>query len=423
MSDKDEPKLTKNADRQPTKVAWTLWGLFTFFYAYQYIIRVLPAYIVQDIMLHFNITAQDFGIFSSIYYIGYSLIHLPVGLYLDKFGVKKIMPFSIFLVSAGLGSLLITENWIIALIGRLLVGIGSSGAALGLLNILTSFFPQKLFNKLLSVSIAIGLASVIFFGRIINNIINQIGWKNLITILSFTGIMLSILVLIIAPNYNKNNDSTSALEKLKSVFTNYKIIIIASAGGLMVGPLEGFCDAWAIEFFKQVYNFNSNVTSNLIPLLFAGMIAGLLIIPTIADKFKIHYPLIILAAIIMAVCLFVILFCNINLLLIKILLFICGVFSCYQSSLLFINSLYANRKAVSLSLALTNMIIMIFGALFHPLIGIIMELHWDGRIINSLHQYSNNAYINSLSIIPIASMLGGIILLITKRKLPKKGNI
>lgn len=419
MSDIEHSEPINNTDFKPTRIAWILWGLLTFFYAYQCIIRVFPAYIVQEIMLQFNITAQDFGIFSSVYYIGYSLIHLPIGLYLDKIGVKKVMSFSIFLVSAGLGIFFITENWIIAVIGRLLVGIGSSGAALGLLNILTNFFPQRLFNKLLSVSVAIGLASIIFCGSVTNDIINQIGWKNFVIILSASGIVLSVMFFIIAPNDSQNNSSTSISEQIKSVFTNYKIIMIAFAGGLLVGPLEGFSDAWAVEFFKQVYNLNSNIAANLIPLLYAGMITGLLVMPAIADKFKIHYSLLILAAITMSVCLFIILFCNIDLLLIKILLFICGVFSCYQTILFFVNSLYSDKKSLSLSLSVTNMIIMIFGALFHPLIGFIMELHWEGKIIDGLHKYNNDAYINALSIIPIASMLGGIILLVIRRKLPK----
>ena len=51
-------------------VAWSIWIVVSIFYAYQYILRVMPNILLNDIMQQFNVGAAAFGQFSGVYYIG-----------------------------------------------------------------------------------------------------------------------------------------------------------------------------------------------------------------------------------------------------------------------------------------------------------------------------------------------------------------
>ena len=62
------------------RVAWMVWIIASLFYAYQYILRVMPNIMLDDIMQQFNLSSATFGQFSGVYYIGYSLMHIPLGL-------------------------------------------------------------------------------------------------------------------------------------------------------------------------------------------------------------------------------------------------------------------------------------------------------------------------------------------------------
>jgi hypothetical protein len=53
-----------------------VWLLAALFYSFQYILRVLPSLMLNDILLRFNIDAEIFGQYSGLYYIGYALAHL-----------------------------------------------------------------------------------------------------------------------------------------------------------------------------------------------------------------------------------------------------------------------------------------------------------------------------------------------------------
>ena len=101
-------------------VAYMVWMIASIFYAYQYILRVMPNIMLNDIMAQFDIGAGIFGQFSGVYYIGYSLMHLPIGLMLDRYGPKRIMSFCILLTVVGMMPLVFADHWIYPLAGRFL---------------------------------------------------------------------------------------------------------------------------------------------------------------------------------------------------------------------------------------------------------------------------------------------------------------
>ena len=82
-------------------ITWMIWIVASLFYAYQYVLRVMPNIMLNDIMQRFHIDAATFGQFSGVYYLGYSLMHLPVGIMLDRFGPRKIMSACILFTVLG----------------------------------------------------------------------------------------------------------------------------------------------------------------------------------------------------------------------------------------------------------------------------------------------------------------------------------
>src|SRR6185369_5860619 len=111
-------------------MAWFVWIIASIFYAYQYILRVMPSIMLGDIMQQFHIDAFEFWQLSGIYYIGYTAVHLPIGIMLDRYGPKKVMTGCILLMVVGLAPILFSDQWVYPLLGRALIGMGSSAAIL-----------------------------------------------------------------------------------------------------------------------------------------------------------------------------------------------------------------------------------------------------------------------------------------------------
>lgn len=67
-------------------IGWLLCGLGAIFYSYEYLLRIAPSVMENALRTHFNLSASGFGFLSSIYYLAYVPMQLPVGVLLDRYG-------------------------------------------------------------------------------------------------------------------------------------------------------------------------------------------------------------------------------------------------------------------------------------------------------------------------------------------------
>ncbi len=391
---------TKSESRTDSKmIAWMIWVIASIFYGYQYILRVMPNIMMNDILQQFNIDTATFGQFSGIYYIGYSLLHLPIGIMLDRYGPKKVMPICIALTVVGMLPMIISDFWLYPIIGRLFIGIGSSAAILGTFKIIRLTFKEEQFTRMLSFSVMIGLIGAIYGGGPLNYLSATMGYKMVTVLLMGIGIALSFITYFIVPNI-ETQENLPTLSDIKQVLISPKVITICLLAGLMVGPLEGFADVWGNEFLKIVYGFESGIAANLTSAIFIGMCFGAPVLSFIAEKSKSIFATIIGSAIIMSISFILLLTGKLTVITIGTMFAIVGVCCAYQIIAIYKASTYVSENRVGLTTALANMIIMIFGYVFHSMIG------W---MINATGgPTSSTAFSYGITVIPIALIIAAV---------------
>ncbi len=377
-------------------VSMTIWMVASLFYAYQYILRVMPNIMLDDIMNQFHISAAAFGQFSGLYYIGYSLMHLPIGIMLDRFGPRKVMSGCILLSVVGMLPLIFSDYWVYPIIGRVLIGMGSSAAILGIFKIVRMIFSEAKFARMLSISVTIGLIGAIYGGGPISYMRDVFGYQTVLQIFAGVGVLLAFITYLIVP------DQTAPIKRgvladIKEVFRNKKVMLTCLFGGMMVGPLEGFADIWSSVFLKQVYGFESTIAASLPSMIFIGMCFGSPLLSLVAEKLG-YLRTIIVAGIIMAISFSALLLIQMPLTILGTSFVIVGVCSAYQILAIYKASTYVRDEVAGLTTAVANMIIMIFGYAFHTIIGSIVN--FMGGPTTKL------ALIYGIAVIPIALFLG-----------------
>lgn len=387
-----------NSSRTDTRtIAWVIWIIASVFYAYQYILRVMPNIMLPNIMEQFGMNAATFGQFSGIYYIGYSLMHLPVGIMLDRYGPKKVMTGCIFLTVIGLLPLIFANHWIYPIAGRFLIGVGASAAILGVFKIIRMTFSEERFPRMLSLSVTIGLIGAIYGGGPVSYMLQTLGYQAVIQLFAVMGLLLAILTYWIIPDIKSSHQGTVAAD-IKEVLSNHKVILSCLFAGLMVGTLEGFADVWGTVFFKQVYNFDETVAASLPSMIYIGMCFGAPVLSLIADKVGNYVGTIVGAGAAMAVCFSLVLFFNVTPSVLSVSLIIVGVCCAYQILAIYKASTYVRVEVAGLTTAMANMIIMIFGYAFHAIIGAVINAMGGAN--------APDALIYGLSVIPVALGLG-----------------
>ncbi|KTD36060.1 major facilitator family transporter [Legionella nautarum] len=380
--------------------AWGIWIIASLFYAYQYILRVMPNIMLDNFIQQFHIDTAVFGQFSGIYYLGYSLMHLPIGIMLDRFGPKKVMTGCILLTVIGLLPILFAEQWVYPMIGRALIGIGSSAAILGTFKIIRMAFKEQLFTRMLSFSVTIGLIGAIYGGGPVSYLCSSLGYKTVVQLFAFFGILLAALTYFIVPEIDKTNQSNSIMADIKRVLTNRQIIALCLLSGLMVGPLEGFADVWGSAFIKRVYGFDPTLASYLPSMIFIGMCFGAPVLSFIAEKANNYLAVIIGAGIAMMLVFLALISQQLTVNTMAIGFILVGVCSAYQILAIYKASTYLPESVAGITTAIANMIIMSFGYAFHTTIGLLINT-FGGPSLSS-------AFIYGLSVIPLTLALAVI---------------
>ncbi len=381
--------------------AWSMWAVASLFYAYQYVLRVLPNIIMPDLLIHFNPSSAEFGQFAALYYFGYAGAHIPLGIWLDRNSPKTIIPICILLTVAGIVPLLISDTMIAANIGRFIMGIGSSGAILGAFKVIRLGFPETHFNRMLGLCVSVGLLGALYGGLPVKHLIETTHWQTIVGYFCWIGAALAIFARIIIPNTHKPiATSTNIFSDVKQVLKNKSVLIVCICSGLMVGPLEGFADVWGAGFLQSLYNIPLANAAGITSLMYLGMLLGAPALTYLADRSGAHVKVIIASGIFMMVVFVAMLFGISGPQVLSILLTAVGVFCAYQIIAIYVASTFVRERLVGLTTAVANMIIMMFGYVFHSSIGLLMGDHQkDGNF--SLEQYQVG-----LSVIPIALAIG-----------------
>ncbi|MCC8398219.1 MAG: MFS transporter [Rickettsia endosymbiont of Labidopullus appendiculatus] len=387
-----------------------LWFLASLFFAFQFILRLSTGILREEIIQKFAIDTIAFGTLAGYYYLGYAGMQIPIGIMLDRFNFRIVIFISILVTSLGTLTFAASSNFNYLIIGRLMIGAGSAVGFLSVNKITRTYFPAKYHSLILGFSFTFGLVGAVFAITPMKLLFTHFGYDITFCSLALVGFIIGLIILVIkndaiTSNSHTVTDSKSSILKL---LLNPTILLIGLFDGLMVGALEGFADLWAIPFFKQVYQMN-DMDSNLVTsFVYIGMCFGGPILALIANLVKSSNFVITMTGLVM-ITIFIILlsFPSLNFFVTSSLMFLLGIFCCYQVLIFTIVGNLVAEKSVGLAIAIVNCINMSFGHFFHTIMGYLISYNWDGLLSESgIPIYSRYNFIVTISVIPICCLIG-----------------
>lgn len=397
-------------DNSKRLAVWTSWFMISLFYAYQYVLRVLPNIVMPEVMMRYNIESSTFGQFAGVYYIAYAAAHIPIGMWLDRKGPKYVIPICILMTIIGTAPLVMSDSWYMAYFGRALIGFGSSAAILGMFKVIHLGFPENRFSRMLGIGAFIGLMGAIYGSQPVARLLEIYSYETVIKWIIYSGLIFAVISFVVMPKVKGvSEDELNFKKDFAEIWKKKEIFYIGIFAGFMVGPLEGFSDAWGVAFLQSVYSLDKPTASFLTSVIFIGMALGSSVVAYVGDKTRAYYSVIIGCAVFMALIFLVILLKMVEVnYFMTFLFFMIGIFSGYQVLSVYLSTTYVKENVLGLTTAIINMVVMSFGYLFHSVIGETLKLTWDGTILEGVKVYTPESYIYSISVIPICLVIGGL---------------
>lgn len=393
---------------------YMMWALPLAFFGYQFIFRLWPGLMMQQIMGQFSIGASEFGVLAAFYYYGYAGMQVPTAMLLDRFSPRLVITG--FTILCAFAALLFnyTDNFYLAVLSRFLIGAGSAVGFLGVSKIVSQWFKKDSYGTMIGLSFTVGLMGALYGGRPVSLLIMEHGGQKVGLWLALGAFVIAALVIFFLRSPKDQGISKDQeqfrMQDLTTVLTSPAIWFLAITNLLMVGSLEGFADVWGIPYMTTAYGIDQCTAAEIISFVYVGMLLGGPILAFLS-RFIGTYAVIAISGVVMALA-FAGMFWlpRFNQYALTGLCLTIGVFCCYQVVIFAASADLVAPKFLGVTVAFMNCMNMMGGSFFHTFIGQLMDRFWNGALNESGGRiYDLEAYGYALSIIPATAIAGAVI--------------
>lgn len=291
----------------PAGLALSVWGVAAFFYLAGFYLRVFPAVITTELMRDFHINAGALGNFSAFYFYAYILMQIPTGVLVDSWGAQRLLIIGSVLAATGTFIFGATDDFVLAAVGRGLVGGATAVGWVVTLKLATHWLPAERFAMMSGLGLFMGNMGALVAQVPLRLLVEQVGWRA--AAMSSAGIALAVGVLAIAMVRNdptergyssyahKSLQSThhltlwELLKGFKHVFGYRNTWLIFLAQGSFVGSILAFTGLWGPPYLRARYDLPATTAAAVCSLMIVCWAVASPVNGYLSDRIKRRKPL------------------------------------------------------------------------------------------------------------------------------------
>lgn len=374
---------------------WIMWVAASALYLLVNFHRFALGVISDQLMAAFAIAAVGLGGLSSLYFYLYALFQMPAGILADTWGPRRTITASAVIMAAGSFVFGAAPDLMSAYVGRFLVGVGVAAVFINILKLLADWFPSRFFATMTGLTTTVG-----FFGGFVASgpfahVVEAVGWR-----WGFHGV--GILTAVIAAGCfalirdraapSPPATDTGILRPLWVVLKTPETWPVFFAKVGITGTYLAFFALWGPPYLMQVYEMTRAEAGTLISVGVLGFIAGGTVIGFLSDRLfrQRKLPLLLAGG------------CYglfwigpaLNLVPASRLGPYLFAFGFFGSSLLLLLSCVKEQQPerVGVALAVVNMGGFLGAAVLQVLVGLVLDLYWQGAMQGGARLYPPAAF-------------------------------
>lgn len=390
------------------------------FYVYEFMLRVMPSVMKQDLMLSFNVAASGFGVIGSLFYWGYVPMQIPAGLLYDRFSTRTLLSIAVFL--CGLGAIIfgLATNFLMVCVGRWLIGFTSSFAFIGCLVLTARWFHAKYFTLITGVIQFMGSFGAIFGAAPIAFVLQYFTWRNTQLGAGIIGIILSVILWLVirdrppeVVNKTKKKLVTTNLtekQRLKKVLSHPQTWWAGICAFAAWTPMTLFSAWWGVNYLTKYYDISMVDAGQAITFIWLGNAFASPVIGWWSNRINSRRIPIITSAFLATISSLVVLFVP-HLSWGLMCLSLCVLGAAASSHAITFGIVQDNMppEVAGTAVGFNNMMVVLGGMVLTPVVGFVLDRLWDGTLESGLHSYSILNYQWALVVIPICGLVGLIV--------------
>lgn len=399
---------------------------------YEFILQVAPSVMAAPMMKTFHVSAEGFGVISAFYFYAYAPMQLPAGLLFDRYGPRKLMTGALVLCAIGSFFFASTDSVVTASMGRFLIGIGSAFSFIGVLVLISRWFSVYHFAILAGIAQSMSSVGAMFGEMPLAALINHVGWRQASFILSVVGFLLALLLWCCIRDFPHQPTQSLPTRRFRDEW--HRLVEVCSRADTWITgayafsiwtPIAVFAALWGVPYLQEKYHVTVVVASGLCSMIWLGIGVGSPLLGWLSDRCCSRRLALGVSSIF-------------GLVSTVILLYVPGVPIQWMYVVLFALGFGAGGQTVSFAVVkdnipahlvgtasgFNNLSVLVGGAIFQPLVGVILHRAAEWRLEQGVPVYLISSYQKALLVMPccfLASLL--LVLWFMKESYPGKAQL
>jgi MFS family permease len=420
MSSKNNKLATQHsASEKPTLLAASICILASSFYLYEFILQVSPGVMTRELIHDFGLNAVSLGTMAAFYYYAYTPMQLPAGFLFDRFGPRRLITAAMLTCAIGALVFGVSTNIVVASAGRFMMGLGSAFSFIGTLVLISRWFPARYFAFLTGLVEFMSCVGAIVGETPLTVAVGYWGWRSTIITLSILGMILGLLMWIIvrdSPEVVLRGHKFQAtaqktiVQGLKQVCRNNQTWFVALYSFMVWAPITAFAALWGVPFLVTAYGISTKAASTACTMIWLAIGLGCPLLGWWSDKVSLRgMPLKFAASLGIIGLIPVIYIPHLPSFLLYFCLFLFGLAASGQSLAFGVVKDNNYSSVVGTAIGINNMATVAGGALFQPVIGLLLQFYWNGTMHQGTPFYHVADYRKAFVILPLCYVLAFLI--------------
>ena len=283
--------------RKALRYRWLIFWILAFGYLLVYFHRVSSAVVAPELVETFGISGAVLGLLASAYFYPYASMQLPVGLLADSLGPRKTV--TTFLLIASFGAILfgLSPNITVAILARVLVGLGVAALFVPTMKILAEWFRVREFATMTGILMAVGGIGWLSAATPLALLTTWVGWRMAFVLIGVITFVVSLLAWAFVRNRPEEmgwpriaeiaeeaQAEIGLLEGVRMVLSRKHFWPLALWFFFSYGTVIGFGGLWGGPYLMDVYGLGKPQAGNVLMMIAVGMIVGSPLLGWLSDR-------------------------------------------------------------------------------------------------------------------------------------------
>lgn len=270
-----------------TDRAYLAWAAVAIAYAIAFLQRVSPQSVSLSFMHDFNTDAAGVAMLASSYFWGYTLMQIPAGLLVDRYGVKRVVLVSMVASSLGSAAFALAPNLLDVFAARLIVACGDALVFTALLKLVAQSFADERFGMMSGISQVSGYVGGVIATTPLAAAVSGFGWRACFLFIACIGLAnLAFAKVTLKPDPASHSNKTlksvviAARQSLAHI-ANWGCAMTFASHFAVVTTLSG---VWGIPMVAHLFHISPTAAGTPLLAFMIGNALGSIFLGHAADR-------------------------------------------------------------------------------------------------------------------------------------------